>query len=105
MLVESSFAAHIGPEDETMRFELIGTKGGARTAPATLYYDRDGTMCNVTPGFLPKEEVFEVKMKNWVDVCLGRLEDPSPASHGLMIQKMIDGIYASSDKGGEVAIR
>jgi len=105
MMVESSFAAHIGPEDEVMRFELIGTKGGARTNPAALFYDRDGTMLNVTPGFLPKNESFTVKMRNWVDVCLGRMEDQSPAFHGLMIQKMLDGIYLSAEKGGEVAIK
>lgn len=105
MMVESSFAAHIGPEDEAMRFELIGTKGGARTTPATLFYDRDGTMCNVTPGFLPKNENFKIKMRNWVEVCLGRMEDQSPASHGLMIQKMLDGLYQSAEKGCEVAIK
>jgi len=105
MMVESSFAAHIGPEDEVMRFELIGTKGGAKSSPAALYYDRDGTMLNVTPGFLQRNEVFKIKMTNWVNVCLGKTEDQSPATHGLMIQKMIDGIYASAAKGREVLIK
>ncbi len=105
MMVESSFAAHIGPEDETMRFELIGTRGGARSNPATLYYDRDGTMLNATPGYLPQNECFRIKMRNWVDVCFGRMEDLCPATHGLMIQKMLDGLYKSAEKGREVAIK
>lgn len=105
MIVESSFATHIGPEDEVLRFELIGTKGGARYAPATLYYDKDGTMCNVTPAFLPEVKVFDIKMRNWIDACKGLIEDPSPASHGMVIQQMIDGIYASAEKGREVIIK
>ena len=105
MTIEASFVAHIGPEDEGMRFELMGTKGGARTSPPSLHFDRDGTMLNATPGYLPKNDCFGVKMRNWVDVCLGRMEDESPISHGLMIQKMLDGIYQSAEKGGEVAIR
>lgn len=104
MMVESSFAAHIGPDDENLRFELMGTKGGANYSPAALYFDRDGTMFNATPGFMPQVDVFQVKMANWVDTCLGKMEDQSPADHGLMIQKMIDGIYESSEKGREVAI-
>jgi len=105
MTVESMFAGHIGSEDEPMRFELIGTRGGARTSPAALFYDQDGTMVNATPAYLPRGAIFKVKMRNFVDLCFGRGEDQSPAEHGLMIQKMIDGIYESSVKGREVAIR
>jgi predicted dehydrogenase len=105
MTVESMFAGHIAPEDEPMRFELIGTKGGARTSPASLFYDKDGTMINATPAFLPRNEIFKIKMRNFCDICFGRGEDQSPAEHGLMIQKMIDGIYESSLKGREVAIK
>ncbi len=105
MMVEASFAAHIGSEDEVMRFELLGTRGGARSNPATLHYDRDGTMLDAKPGFLPPNQCFRIKMRNWVEVCLGRMEDPSPATHGLMIQKMLDALYLSAEKGREVAIR
>ena len=105
MTVESMFAGHIAPEDEPLRFELIGTKGGARTSPASLFYDQDGTMINAMPAYLPKNKNFNIKMRNFVDVCFGRMEDQSPALHGLMIQKMIDGIYESSLKGREVIIK
>ncbi len=104
MSVETMFAGHVGQEDEGMKFELIGTKGGARNSPATLYYDRDGTMFDATPAFLPRGNTFEVKMRNFTDVCFGRIKDPSPAGHGLMIQQMIDGIYLSAEKGKEVRI-
>lgn len=104
MTVESMFAGHVGPDDEGMKFELVGSKGGARNHPATLYYDRDGTMINATPAFLGQVNTFRVKMRNFVDVCFGRIEDPSPAEHGLMIQKMIDAIYLSAERGKEVLI-
>lgn len=104
MTVESMFAGHLGAEDEGTKFELVGTKGGGRTSPATLYYDKDGIMVDATPHFLPKINAFEVKVRNFVDACFGRIEDPCPAEQGLMVQKMIDAIYDSSDKGREVKI-
>lgn len=104
MTMEAMFAGHVGNEDQGMKFELVGTRGGARSQPPALFYDRDGYMLDLTPAFLPKVNTFNVKMRHFVDVCFGRIEDPSPAEHGLVIQKMIDAIYLSSEKGKEVAI-
>ena len=104
MTVESMFAGHIDNKDEGMKFELIGTRGGARNEPPTLYYDQDGVMLDAVPAFLPKVNTFNVKMRNFVDVCFGRIADPCPAEHGLMVQSMIDGIYESSELGREVAL-
>jgi len=104
MQVEAMFAGHCPPEMEGMKFELIGTKGGATKQPPALYYDKDGTMINATPHFLPKNNMWEVKMRNFVDVVLHGKEDLEPGEHGLMIQKMIDGIYKSAELGKEVKI-
>jgi hypothetical protein len=40
-------------------------------------------------------------MNNFVDACLKGTEDKSPIEHGLMIQKMLDGVYQSAEKGGK----
>ncbi len=106
MQVEAMFAGHPSPEAEGMKFELRGTKGGATKAPPALYYDKDGTMVNATPAWLPKNDMWEVKMQNFVDACRKGAEDKSPIEHGLMIQKMIDAIYESAkNKGKEVPIK
>jgi predicted dehydrogenase len=44
-------------------------------------------------------------MRNFVEHCLYNKPTMAPAEHGLMVQKMLDGIYASAEKGREVAIR
>ena len=44
------------------------------------------------------------KMRNFADACLYDKETQAPAEHGLMVQKMLDGIYASAAAGKEVKI-
>jgi predicted dehydrogenase len=106
MQVEAMFAGHIGPDQEGMKFELMGTKGGASKVPPALFYDKDGTMINAAPAFLPKTNIWTVKMKNFVDACRKGATDKAPVEHGLMIQKMMDAIYASAgQKGKEIAIK
>ncbi len=106
MQVDAMFAGHPSPEMEGMKFEVLGTKGGATKQPPALFYDKDGTMINATPHYLPKNDMWVTKMNNFVDAIRKGTEDKSPVEHGLMIQKMIDAIYESASKGGkEIAIK
>ncbi len=104
MHVESMFAGHIGKDQQKHGFELMGTKGGATQDPPMLCYDRDGTMVDVEPGYLEKSDHFEIKMRKFVDVALYGKVNESTGEDGLMVQKMLDGIYRSAEKGKEVAI-
>jgi predicted dehydrogenase len=102
--VESSFATHI--EKDVWNFQVFGEKGGAVYEPTAIFTDRNGAMLNCTPGFVPKVDVFQYKMRHFVEVCLKGRKCEAPAEHGLLVQKMLDGIYASAAKGGrEVDIR
>ena len=102
MHVEASFAIH-GPD--VWNFQMMGEKGGCQFDPPTIYRDEAGTMFNMTPGYQGRGDMFELKMRSFVDTALYGKPSPSPAEHGLMVQKMIDGIYASSEAGKEVDIR
>ena len=53
----------------------------------------------------PAASPFGAKMRNFVEHCLYDKPTLAPAEHGLMVQKMLDGIYASAAKGAEVKIR
>lgn len=97
--IESSFAAHI--EKDVWNFQIMGDKGGAVLEPTAIFQDQAGMMLNCTPAFIPKVDIFGHKMRQFVDVCLHNKPSESPAEHGLMVQKMLDGIYASSEKGGK----
>ncbi|HEY3319030.1 MAG TPA: Gfo/Idh/MocA family oxidoreductase [Planctomycetota bacterium] len=100
--VEASFATHI--EKDVWNFQIFGEKGGATFDPFQLFYDDCGMMLNATPGYTPKVEIFPYKMRHFVDVCLYDRKCEAPAEHGLMVQKMLDGIYASAETGKEVKI-
>ncbi|MBT3341679.1 MAG: Gfo/Idh/MocA family oxidoreductase [Gemmatimonadetes bacterium] len=101
--IEASFAAHI--EKEEWNFTLMGEKAGAKWDPPALFSDDGGYMMNSEPGWMPKTDVFALKMRNFVEHCLYNKPTMAPAEHGLMVQKMLDGIYASAEKKREVVIR
>ncbi len=101
--IESSFAAHI--ERNAFNFTVMGEKGGASWDPPGLFADEGGYMTNSTPNWLPSEDAFRTKMRNFVDHLLYGKETMAPGIDGLMVQKMLDGIYASAVKKREVVIK
>ena len=104
--IEASFAAHI--EKNEWNFVLMGEKGGASWDPPGIFRDDAGYMINSQPGWLPGGDFgtcFAAKMRNFVEHVLYDEPTLAPAEHGLMVQKMLDGIYASAEKGREVKIR
>ena len=106
MQVESSFCANI-PED-TAYWEIIGTKGGFSTKDCTLWHDLGGTMVNSKAGFLPANPWpadFVSKLTDFINAIRTGSKLTTPGEEGLMVQKILDGIYRSAEKGGkEVSI-
>jgi predicted dehydrogenase len=106
LTIEASFAAHI--EKDVMGFNLMGTKAGGNWDPPAIFTDRGRHMVNETPAWLASSgwgAVWPHKMRNFVDHVLHGKPTMAPAEHGLMVQKMLDAIYASAAAGGkEVAI-
>ena len=103
--IEASFAAHI--EKDEWNFVLMGEKGGASWNPSGIFRDDNGYMTNSQPGFLPGGgfgDCFKLKMRNFVEHVLHDAPTLAPAEHGWMVQKMLDGIYASAAKGKEVKL-
>jgi predicted dehydrogenase len=101
MSVEASFVAHI-PTD-VFNFWLMGEKAGAQWSPPIIYSDRHGHMVDEHPSYLGADDFnsyFGAKMRNWVEHCHYDKPTMAPAEHGLMVQKMLDGIYESAEKGG-----
>ncbi len=105
LTIEASFVAHI--EKDIWNFQVIGEKGGAVWDPITVFKDQDGYMMNMSPSYVGKtgwDPVWETKMQHFVDVCRDGKKNQAPGEHGLMVQQMLDGVYASSAAGREVAI-
>ena len=102
LTIEASFVAHI--EKDVFNMQILGEKGGAVWDPPQIYKDHAGYMMNSNPGFLPQIDHFLMKMKHFVEVCQGKRANEAPGEHGLMVQKILDGVYASAAAGHEVNI-
>jgi predicted dehydrogenase len=102
LTIEASFVAHI--EKDVFNIQLMGEKAGANWETSQIFTDQGGYMMNMTPGWLGKWDHFEFKMKHFVEVCRDGRKNESPGEHGLLVQKMLDGVYQSSAAGKEVRI-
>ena len=104
LAIESSFAAHI--ENDIFATTLMGTKAGATWSggSARIFTDYCGKMVNIEPKVFEKEEGFARKMRNWIETVRGADND-APGEDGLMVQKILDALYQSSEKGREVVIK
>jgi predicted dehydrogenase len=102
LTIESSFVAHI--EKDIFNIQIMGEKGGANWELGQLFSDHGGYMMNMTPSYIPKIDIFEYKIRHFVEVCRDGRKNEAPAEHGLMVQKMLDGVYASTERGREVPV-
>ncbi|HVT89240.1 MAG TPA: Gfo/Idh/MocA family oxidoreductase [Tepidisphaeraceae bacterium] len=102
LTVETSFVSHI--EKDIWNIHVFGENGGAEWNDCKIFTDHGGYMMNMTPAFIPKTDYWEYKMKHFVEVCRDGRENESSGEHGLMIQKILDGVYGSTESGKEVAI-
>jgi predicted dehydrogenase len=103
LVIESSFIAHI--KENVFNLQVLGEKGGANYDPPELYTDFAGTMFDLQPNFLGDADMWKVKMGDWVECIKTGRKPMAPGEDGLVVQKMLDGIYTSAEKGTEVAIK
>ena len=102
MSIESSFVAHIG--DNVFNVQIMGEKGGCVYDPPAVFKDEAGLMVNVQPSYVGEWSAFQRKMDNWIAYVRGEEDTDAPGEAGLAVQKILDGLYASAEKGKEVAI-
>ena len=100
---ETSFAAHI--ERDVWNVQVMGEKGGANFETGQVFSDQDGYMMTMTPAHVSERHPFEYKMRHFVEVARGVRYNEVPPEHGLMVQKVIDAVYESAEKGREVPIQ
>ncbi|MCQ2403006.1 MAG: Gfo/Idh/MocA family oxidoreductase [Lentisphaeria bacterium] len=102
MQIESAFCCH--QEEDTAYWEIMGTKGGFNSKTGTLYHDLAGTMVNSTAGYLPGHPSptdFVSKLRDFTSAILTGTPLHSSGEEGMAVQKIIDGLYRSADKGGK----
>ena len=97
LVIESSFAAHI--EKDVWNVSLMGEKGGAAFDPPMLFRDELGYMFNMAPAFTGNEDAFLYKLQHFVNCVTKGEKCDAPGEDGLLVQKMLDAVYASADTG------
>ena len=107
--VEASWAANQAP-NERMETRLFGTKGGlvqenvggGYDFRAELTCERGGTLWDETlhePAPVPPPSMW-----HFVDAILKDAPHPAPGSEGLVVQRLLDALYASAASGEPVKL-
>lgn len=102
LTLESSFVSHI-PED-VFDIQIFGEKGGVVWSTSETFTDYQTYMINATPAFIPQWDMWEYKIRHFVEVVRDGRTNECPVEHGVMVQKMLSGIYKSAEVGREVEI-
>ncbi|MBQ3049937.1 MAG: Gfo/Idh/MocA family oxidoreductase [Oscillospiraceae bacterium] len=103
--VEASF--NLNCKSDSGEIQLFGTKGGAALTPKLeIYTDVAGRFVNIQPavdvGF--SMDAFNDEMKGFVDAAMRGKPCRATAEDGVMLMKIIDGIYRSAETGREVVL-
>ncbi len=107
LTLESSFLANL--ERNEMNTHIFGTEGGAFLNPldgdsTRIYREESGTLTDSTPVFLPAVNTHEAEIRAFVQALLDDTPVPVPGEQGLMVTRILDALYASSETGREVPL-
>lgn len=102
LVLESSFAANL--EHDVMNVQIMGTEGGCTFSPCRIFTERNMTLFDETPVFLPKVAPHEINIRKFCDAIMKGTELPVTGEEALQATQILDGIYKSAETGKEVAI-
>lgn len=99
MIVEVSWA--INGEAEGVTSKIYGEKAGANFNPCKVFGEEAGYLSdiNITTG---REDNFYNEIRHFIDCVKGEKECIAKGEDGLVIQKILNGIYESSAAGKEI---
>jgi len=92
--------------EENTFIEILGDKGGVRLfdgKPLRVFTEFQGNVADITPQ-TKDEDRFQRQAKSFLAACRGESKPACTGREGLTVMKLIDAVYASSEKGKEVAI-
>ncbi len=103
LTLEASWASNI--DHDVFNVEIMGDKGGCTWNPCKMYSSRAGVLINLEPVRMPEVRSHSEEIRRYVDAILNDKETPAPAEQVLETQRILDGIYASSEQNREVWLR
>ena len=104
LTLESSFCANIAQSD-IFNFQILGDKGGCTLDPLQLNTEKDKTLLDIQPAFLPQNvQSHHAEIASFVDSVINDKPVFTPGEEALQVTRIIDAIYESSEKGREVKL-
>ena len=116
IILEAAFACNI-KEKEILKLSLMGDRGGADLFPVTLlnqddtplriYGEKHGTLVDITPVHYVDTSVsyHEREVTEFVHCCLENRQPYSTPEQGVILQKIICGLYQSAAERRPVDLR
>ena len=106
--LEASFTLDLKESITTL--QMFGDKGGAVVEPhLEIYKDINKYMTNITPiidyNYDVFAEMFANEINHFYDCCMKGVKCLAPACDGVVLMKILDGIYESAKTGHEVIIK
>ena len=83
--------------------ELLGTRGGAKLPPLTIYTVKHNEPVDIIPQIDPGD-MYLGEINNFLDAILEDKPMMSPPEDELEIMKALEAIYASAEKGKEISL-
>lgn len=102
LLVRSSWAAHIQAGEMTSR--LVGTAGGAQTAPPAIFRLRNGMTTDELLMSLTQTDSYEEEFKHFMRVVQGQEPPAVSEAQTMDVQRILNAAYRSAECGEEVAV-
>lgn len=107
LTLEASFLANL--EHDAMNTHLFGTEGGAFLDPfhgdkTRIYREESGTLTDTTPVFLPAIGSHEAEIRAFVQAIVDDTLVEVPGEQGLIVTRILDAVYESSELGREVLL-
>ena len=102
LVLESSFCANI-PHD-VFDFMILGDKGGCQLSPPTIYGEQNLTLLNINPVMTRPTAAHHEEIAAFIDAIRNDTPVRVPGEEALVVTKIIDAIYKSSETDREVKI-
>lgn len=101
--LETSFALNIKEKSE-MNVELCGDEAGATMFPAEIYTDEKGELVSLLKREEADPDRHTKSMAAFVNRCLGHNVMVADGEQGYAIQRLVEAIYQSAEKGESVSL-
>ncbi|PGS55968.1 Gfo/Idh/MocA family protein [Bacillus sp. AFS041924] len=101
--LETSFALNIKEKSE-MNVELCGEEAGATMFPAEIYTDEKGELVSLLKREEADPDRHTKSMAAFVNRCLGQNVMLADGEQGYAIQRLVEAIYQSAEKGESISL-